>query len=151
MSSNTIEVQFKPKYPKAKKMVPLILTLLVIIFDQLTKFLIVKNIPINTIGAQFFGDFIRIIHVSNPGIAFSIGHGWSLAAKAVLFRAVPLVVKSVKCQERVKSEARKKRCVNSPRQKRKPPCSVRVRNKKNNRAVKINRKARKSENIKDFL
>ena len=92
MSNNTIEVQFKPKYPKAKKMVPLILTLLVIILDQLTKFIIVKNIPINTIGAQFFGDFLRIIHVSNPGIAFSIGHGWSLAAKAILFRAVPLVV-----------------------------------------------------------
>ncbi len=92
MSNNTIEVQFKTKYPKAKKMIPLILTLLVIILDQLTKFIIVKNIPVNTIGAQFFGDFFRIIHVSNPGIAFSIGHGWSLAAKAILFRAVPLIV-----------------------------------------------------------
>lgn len=92
MSENTIEVQFKPKYPKAKKIVPLILMILVIALDQLTKYLIVKNIPLNTIGAEFFGDFLRIIHVSNPGIAFSIGHGWSLSARAVLFRVVPLVV-----------------------------------------------------------
>lgn len=92
MSENTIEVQFKPKYPKAKKIVPLILMVLVIALDQLTKYLIVKNIPLNTIGAEFFGDFLRIIHVSNPGIAFSIGHGWSLTARAILFRAVPLIV-----------------------------------------------------------
>lgn len=91
MSNNTIEVQFKPS-SKAKKIIPLILMLLVIILDQLTKYLIVKNIPMNTIGAQFFGDFLRIIHVSNPGIAFSIGHGWSLAARGILFRAVPLIV-----------------------------------------------------------
>ena len=91
MSNNTIEVQFKPS-SKAKKLIPLILMILVIILDQLTKYLIVKNIPINTIGAQFFGDFLRVIHVSNPGIAFSIGHGWSLGARGILFRAVPLVV-----------------------------------------------------------
>lgn len=91
MSNNTIEVQFKPS-SKAKKLIPLILMIFVIILDQLTKYLIVKNIPINTIGAQFFGDFLRVIHVSNPGIAFSIGHGWSLAARGILFRAVPLVV-----------------------------------------------------------
>lgn len=91
MSNNTIEVQFKPS-SKAKKLIPLILMILVIILDQLTKYLIVKNIPINTIGAQFFGDFLRIIHVSNPGIAFSIGHGWSLAVRGILFRVVPLIV-----------------------------------------------------------
>lgn len=91
MSNNTIEVQFKPS-SKAKKLIPLILMIFVIILDQLTKYLIVKSIPINTIGAQFFGDFLRVIHVSNPGIAFSIGHGWSLAARGILFRAVPLVV-----------------------------------------------------------
>lgn len=91
MSENTIEVQFKKK-SKAKKLVPLILMVLVIALDQLTKYLIVKNIPLNTIGAEFFGDILRIIHVSNPGIAFSIGHGWSLTARAILFRIVPLIV-----------------------------------------------------------
>ncbi len=93
MSNNTtIEVAFKPKYPKAKKIIPLILMILVIALDQLTKILIVKNIPLYNIGASFFGDFLRIVHVNNPGIAFSIGQGWSLAARGILFRIVPLIV-----------------------------------------------------------
>lgn len=95
MSDNTIEVQFKPKYFTAKKLVPLILTLFVILLDQITKILIVKNIPLYEIGASYFGGFFRIIHVNNPGIAFSIGQGWSLAVRGVLFRAVPLIVLAV--------------------------------------------------------
>ena len=90
--SDTIEVSFKPKYFTAKKLVPLILAVLVIILDQLTKILVIKNIPLYTIGASFFGDFFRIIHVNNPGIAFSIGQGWSLAVRGILFRAIPLIV-----------------------------------------------------------
>lgn len=92
MTTDTIAVEFKQKSPALKKLVPLVLMLLVIILDQLTKYLIVKNIPLGTIGFSYFGDFLRIIHVCNPGIAFSIGHGWSLAVRAFLFRAVPLVV-----------------------------------------------------------
>lgn len=93
MSNNTtIEVTFKPKYPKAKKILPLILMIAVIVADQLTKYFIAKNIPLYNIGASFFGDFLRIIHVNNPGIAFSIGQGWSLAARGLLFRLVPLIV-----------------------------------------------------------
>lgn len=91
MPNNTIEVKFKPS-SKAKKFIPLVLMFIIIIIDQLTKYLIVKNIPLNTIGLECFGDFLRIIHVSNPGIAFSIGHGWSLAVRSVLFRAAPLIV-----------------------------------------------------------
>ena len=66
--------------------------LVIIILDQVTKALIVAHIPLGTIGARFFGDFLRIIHVCNPGIAFSIGQGWSLAVRGILFRAVPLIV-----------------------------------------------------------
>jgi len=72
--------------------------ILVVVLDQLTKYLIVKNIPLTfppTIGKAFFGDFLRIIHVCNPGIAFSIGQGLSVTLRALLFRAVPLVVLSL--------------------------------------------------------
>ena len=92
VDANTISVEFKPSHPKAKKVVPLILIAVVILLDQLTKFLVVKYIPFATVGACFFGDFLRIIHVCNPGIAFSIGQGWSLAVRGILFRLVPLVV-----------------------------------------------------------
>ncbi|MBR1404931.1 MAG: signal peptidase II [Treponema sp.] len=92
MSDNTIEVAFKPKYFTAKKMIPLILALVVIILDQITKYIITSNIHLYGLGASYFGDFLRIIHVNNPGIAFSIGQGWSIAVRSILFRAIPLVV-----------------------------------------------------------
>ncbi len=92
MATDTIAVEFKPKYPGLDKILPMILMVLVILADQISKLLIVKNIPLYTVGASFFGDFLRIIHVCNPGIAFSIGQGWSLAARGILFRAVPLIV-----------------------------------------------------------
>ena len=92
MSDATIEVKFKPKYFTAKKLVPLALALIVIILDQVTKILVTQNIPLYEMGASFFGGFFRIIHVNNPGIAFSIGQGWSIAVRSILFRAVPLIV-----------------------------------------------------------
>ena len=92
MSDSTIEVQFKPKYFTAKKLVPLVLALVVIVLDQVTKILVTQNIPLYEMGESFFGGFFRIIHVNNPGIAFSIGQGWSIAVRSILFRAVPLIV-----------------------------------------------------------
>lgn len=95
MDTENIVVEFKTKTSLSKKLIPLILMLLVIAADQITKQLIVKIIPLTfppSMGASFFGDFLRIIHVCNPGIAFSIGQGWSLTARAFLFRIVPLFV-----------------------------------------------------------
>ncbi len=80
------------KQTTKSKLWPLILTVLVVILDQITKALVVKNIEPNTIGKSFFGDLLRIIHVHNPGIAFSLGHGLSDAVRSVLFSAMPLIV-----------------------------------------------------------
>ena len=74
------------------KLWPLSLTLFIIILDQITKTLIVKNIPLNTIGAEFFGDFLRIIHVSNTGVAFSVGAAWSDIVRFASFVIVPVIV-----------------------------------------------------------
>lgn len=74
------------------KLLPFILTFLVIILDQITKMLIVSNIPPYSIGAQFFGDFLRIIHVSNTGVAFSVGATWSDTLRRLLFALLPLIV-----------------------------------------------------------
>ena len=74
------------------KLWPLSLTLFIIILDQITKTLVVKNIPLYTIGAEFFGDFLRIIHVSNTGVAFSVGASWSDIVRFAAFVIVPLVV-----------------------------------------------------------
>lgn len=74
------------------KIWPVSLALLVVILDQVTKALIVKNIPLYTVGCQFFGDFLRIIHVSNTGVAFSFGATWSETVRHLLFSLIPLVV-----------------------------------------------------------
>lgn len=74
------------------KLLPIILAVVVVILDQITKALIVKNIPVYTIGHQFFGDFLRIIHVRNTGVAFSVGATWSQTARNFLFSLMPLAV-----------------------------------------------------------
>ena len=74
------------------KLLPISLAVLVIILDQITKILVMRNIPLYTIGAQFFGDFLRIIHVANTGVAFSVGATWSDTARRFLFSLIPLIV-----------------------------------------------------------
>ncbi|MBD5443682.1 MAG: signal peptidase II [Treponema sp.] len=75
-----------------KRGLPFILTFLVIIADQVTKALIVKTIPLFSIGYEFFGDFLRIVHVANTGVAFSIGDSMPLALRRICFGIMPLVV-----------------------------------------------------------
>jgi signal peptidase II len=74
------------------KLWPISLAVLVIILDQITKILVMKNIPLYTIGASFFGDFFRIIHVANTGVAFSVGATWSDTLRRFLFSLIPLIV-----------------------------------------------------------
>ncbi len=74
------------------KLWPISLAILVIILDQITKILVMKNIPLYTIGASFFGDFFRIIHVANTGVAFSVGATWSDTLRRFLFSLIPLIV-----------------------------------------------------------
>ncbi len=74
------------------KLWPISLAILVIILDQITKILVMRNIPLYTIGASFFGDFLRIIHVANTGVAFSVGATWSETARRFLFSLIPLIV-----------------------------------------------------------
>ena len=75
-----------------QKLMPFILTVAIILLDQITKILIVKNIAPYSIGAQFFGDFLRIIYVNNPGVAFSFGAGWPLIVRRIMFSIVPIIV-----------------------------------------------------------
>lgn len=74
------------------KLLPFTLTIVVIIMDQITKMLVVNYIQPYTIGASFFGDFLRIIHVSNTGVAFSVGATWTETIRRLLFALLPLVV-----------------------------------------------------------
>lgn len=75
-----------------KKLLPFILTGLVVLVDQITKAIIVALIPVYTVGANIFGDLLRIVHVANTGVAFSLGDSMPLAIRRILFAIIPLIV-----------------------------------------------------------
>lgn len=77
---------------KKEKLIPLIFLVGVLILDQVSKYLVVKYIPENTIFCQFFGDFLRIVHVRNLGAAFSFGSNLPASARSVFLAFMPVVV-----------------------------------------------------------
>lgn len=69
-----------------------ILSFCIVALDQITKFLVVKFIPMHTVGWSFAGDFFRLIHVRNLGAVFSIGSGIPNALRVVLLVILPTLV-----------------------------------------------------------
>ena len=75
-----------------KKLKPLILTLIIVITDQVSKLIIVNTIPIHTIGKSFFGGILRIIHTRNLAIAFSMGNNLPEGVRYILFTIFPIAI-----------------------------------------------------------
>ena len=74
---------------------PFLLTAIILVVDQATKALIVATVERLEYGGpviEVFGDFFRIIHVRNLGIAFSIGRGLGPLVRRVLFIVLPTLV-----------------------------------------------------------
>ena len=69
-----------------------ILSAIIVGVDQVTKLIVAKLIPPYTIAWSFAGDFFRLIHVKNQGVAFSMGSGFPDALRVILFIIVPLFV-----------------------------------------------------------
>ncbi|MCL1931422.1 MAG: signal peptidase II [Treponema sp.] len=88
------------KFDKERRL-PLILTGIVIIVDQISKAFIATNWPIEPPNRYLFitdvfnNSFLQIIHVRNTAIAFSMGRGIPDFIKPVLFVALPLLVLGV--------------------------------------------------------
>lgn len=80
---------------KKTKIYPIILSLIIIIADQISKALIANSIALNTIGKSFFNGIFRIIHVRNLGIAFSLGTAAPEILRIFLFIVLPLAVLSL--------------------------------------------------------
>jgi signal peptidase II len=74
---------------------PLWLALGIVLADQITKAIIVSRLALVYDGGpiiEVIGDFLRIIHARNPGIAFSIGRDLPPVLRSLLFVALPVVV-----------------------------------------------------------
>ena len=77
---------------KIRLIIPFILSLALIVADQITKALIVAAIPYHSIGFAWGGDFLWILHTRNLGVAFSIGYGLPDMLRVILFILLPLGV-----------------------------------------------------------
>ena len=76
---------------------PFLLTLILVVIDQISKALVIKYIPLNTVGASFFGDFLIICHVRNTGAAFSLGAGSSTFLRILVFIILPAALMAFLC------------------------------------------------------
>ena len=92
MTADTVPVEFKSKETIAHKLIPIIFMVAVFALDQITKILVIKNIPLYTIKFSFLDDFLRIVHVRNLGAAFSMGSNLSTSLRAIFLSFMPLVV-----------------------------------------------------------
>ena len=99
MEQNTKTLAEKQKTPLKQKLIPLILLVLTIIADQVTKQLVVKHIPQTTFFSNtdegvvhVIGTFLQFIHVRNNAVAFSIGSTLSQSWRTVLFSFAPLIL-----------------------------------------------------------
>jgi len=87
------EVDCKLKKRQNKeRFIPFILTLIIVLLDQISKAIVISLIPLHVIGLSIFGGFIRIIHTRNLGIAFSMGRSFPDTLRSVLFILLPVVV-----------------------------------------------------------
>ena len=82
-----------------KKIIPLSLSAIVLLLDQITKALVVKFIPrLNPFSSEedgiinVLGSVLRFIHVRNKAVAFSMGSSLPQNVRAILFAVIPLIV-----------------------------------------------------------
>ncbi|MBP5551820.1 MAG: signal peptidase II [Spirochaetales bacterium] len=80
-----------------KRFLPFILTVALVVIDQISKLIVIKCIPLNTVGFTLFGDFLIICHVRNTGAAFSLGAGSSAFLRVLVFIILPLALMIVMC------------------------------------------------------
>ncbi|MDK2860549.1 MAG: signal peptidase [Sphaerochaeta sp.] len=79
------------------RFIPLILTLLIVVSDQLSKAWVVATIPENTVGFRYLGDFLALVHVRNTAIAFSMGDELPIVVKLLFFIIVPVLLVVAVC------------------------------------------------------
>ena len=76
------------------KLLPLVLTVGVIVADQLVKWIVTRTLPYGR-PVEVLGDFLRLVYVQNPNIGFSIGRSLGGGGRFVLARLLPLIVSGI--------------------------------------------------------
>lgn len=82
---------------------PLVSIIFLVIFDQLTKWVIVKNIGLNGPRIEVIKNHFDIVHVKNPGAAWGMfgEHTWALAILSFVASIVMIVLFKKLAEDRV--------------------------------------------------
>ncbi|MCK5834371.1 MAG: signal peptidase II [Lentisphaeria bacterium] len=82
---------------------PLITILFLVIFDQVTKWVIVKNVALNGQKIEVITNHFDIVHVKNPGAAWGMfgDHTWALAILSFVASVVMIGLFKKLAEERV--------------------------------------------------
>lgn len=73
-----------------KKIIPMLLAIFILAFDQYTKYLIKENLYLGEV-IPVIGGFFNIIYVKNSGVAFGIGATTYPIVKMIFFRFLPVI------------------------------------------------------------
>lgn len=76
---------------------PFILTISILILDQITKMAVVATIQPGRIGWTAFGDFFWLVHQKNTGAAFSMGDGLSQGLRIAILIIIPIALMIALC------------------------------------------------------
>ena len=74
--------------------IPLLLTLSVVVADQIIKAIVVANLPLER-PVSVLGEVVRLTYVQNSAIAFSVGRNIPTEMRRVLFLILPLMAISL--------------------------------------------------------
>ena len=81
----------------SRRFLPFILTIALVVVDQISKLIIISCLPVNSRGISLLGDFLIICHVRNTGAAFSLGAGSSVFLRVLFFIILPLALMVLMC------------------------------------------------------
>ncbi|MBN2440367.1 MAG: signal peptidase II [Spirochaetales bacterium] len=85
------------------KILPFIITPVITLLDQITKYLISINLGIQEVAFSFFNGFLQIIHERNTGIALSLGASLPYWVRFIIFALLPLGVLGYACYYTLKT------------------------------------------------
>ncbi len=69
---------------------PFIMGAILVVIDQITKFVVLKTIPVGARAFSAFGDFFWLVHHKNLGAAFSMGDGMPAFLRVLILIVLPL-------------------------------------------------------------
>lgn len=75
--------------------IPIVIIGVLLVLDQVTKVIVIRMIPLyyqSGYTIEVLGDFLRLIHARNLGVAFSIGDGLAPTIRRLAFILLPATI-----------------------------------------------------------